>query len=226
MRAWRSGSPPKSRSAITSYAASRASWRALRWWSWSAAGPAGRAQHRRAAARGGHRAPAAPRPRGDPATQLDDTAVGRDVVDLFGRRPPSSERIHPARLHASQLAIDLLVAGRPEEPDRGVEAPREIQARGGPLDERGEQGVRQGHEGVWRAPPFFCNWLHKPPGLSTVVAMTAYPHLLAPPRPGLHDTPNRVLMGSMHVGLEEAPDGFGGWRPSMPNAPAAASAPS
>jgi len=38
--------------------------------------------------------------------------------------------------------------------------------------------------------------------------MTAYPHLLAPLDLGFTTLPNRVLMGSMHVGLEEAPNGF------------------
>lgn len=38
--------------------------------------------------------------------------------------------------------------------------------------------------------------------------MTAYPHLLRPLDLGFTTLPNRVLMGSMHVGLEEAPDGF------------------
>ncbi|MDQ1247204.1 MAG: 2,4-dienoyl-CoA reductase [Actinomycetota bacterium] len=38
--------------------------------------------------------------------------------------------------------------------------------------------------------------------------MTAYPHLLAPLDLGFVTLPNRVLMGSMHVGLEEAPGGF------------------
>ncbi|MCA0336691.1 MAG: NADPH-dependent 2,4-dienoyl-CoA reductase [Actinobacteria bacterium] len=37
---------------------------------------------------------------------------------------------------------------------------------------------------------------------------TAYPHLLAPLDLGFTTLRNRVLMGSMHVGLEEAPDGF------------------
>ncbi|MGW4891672.1 oxidoreductase [Kitasatospora sp. NPDC004240] len=36
----------------------------------------------------------------------------------------------------------------------------------------------------------------------------AYPHLLSPLDLGFTTLPNRVLMGSMHVGLEEAPDGF------------------
>ncbi len=35
-----------------------------------------------------------------------------------------------------------------------------------------------------------------------------YPHLLEPLDLGFVTLPNRVLMGSMHVGLEEAPDGF------------------
>ncbi len=37
---------------------------------------------------------------------------------------------------------------------------------------------------------------------------SAYPHLLAPLDLGFTTLPNRVIMGSMHVGLEEAPDGF------------------
>ena len=36
----------------------------------------------------------------------------------------------------------------------------------------------------------------------------AYPHLLAPLDLGFTTLRNRVLMGSMHVGLEEAPKGF------------------
>ena len=38
--------------------------------------------------------------------------------------------------------------------------------------------------------------------------MTSYPHLLEPLDLGFVTLPNRVVMGSMHVGLEEAPDGF------------------
>ena len=37
---------------------------------------------------------------------------------------------------------------------------------------------------------------------------TLYPHLLAPLDLGFLTLKNRVLMGSMHTGLEEAPDGF------------------
>ena len=35
-----------------------------------------------------------------------------------------------------------------------------------------------------------------------------YPHLLSPLDLGFTRLPNRVLMGSMHLGLEEAPGGF------------------
>lgn len=38
--------------------------------------------------------------------------------------------------------------------------------------------------------------------------MSQYPHLLKPLDLGFTTLPNRVLMGSMHVGLEEAPRGF------------------
>ncbi|MEU6082598.1 NADPH-dependent 2,4-dienoyl-CoA reductase [Streptomyces sp. NPDC047108] len=38
--------------------------------------------------------------------------------------------------------------------------------------------------------------------------MTEYPHLLSPLDLGFTTLPNRVLMGSMHIGLEEAPQGF------------------
>jgi 2,4-dienoyl-CoA reductase (NADPH2) len=38
--------------------------------------------------------------------------------------------------------------------------------------------------------------------------VTAYPHLLAPLNLGFTTLANRVLMGSMHTGLEEAPNGF------------------
>ena len=38
--------------------------------------------------------------------------------------------------------------------------------------------------------------------------MSAYPHLLSPLNLGFATLPNRVIMGSMHVGLEEVKDGF------------------
>lgn len=40
------------------------------------------------------------------------------------------------------------------------------------------------------------------------MAHSTYPHLLAPLDLGFTQLKNRVLMGSMHTGLEEAPDGF------------------
>ncbi|GGO41376.1 NADPH-dependent 2,4-dienoyl-CoA reductase [Streptomyces lasiicapitis] len=39
-------------------------------------------------------------------------------------------------------------------------------------------------------------------------SVSRYPNLLSPLDLGFTTLPNRVLMGSMHVGLEEAPDGF------------------
>ena len=38
--------------------------------------------------------------------------------------------------------------------------------------------------------------------------MSLYPRLLSPLEPGFTSLKNRVLMGSMHAGLEEAPNGF------------------
>ena len=38
--------------------------------------------------------------------------------------------------------------------------------------------------------------------------MSKYPNLLAPLNLGFTTLKNRVLMGSMHVGLEEAPGGY------------------
>src|SRR2546429_6201358 len=38
--------------------------------------------------------------------------------------------------------------------------------------------------------------------------MTPYPHLMNPLDLGFTTLPNRVLMGSMHIGLEEAENGF------------------
>lgn len=38
--------------------------------------------------------------------------------------------------------------------------------------------------------------------------MSRYPHLMNPLDLGFTTLPNRVLMGSMHVGLEEAERGF------------------
>ena len=41
-----------------------------------------------------------------------------------------------------------------------------------------------------------------------MTAAVPYPHLLAPLDLGFTTLPNRVVMGSMHVGLEEAPGGY------------------
>ena len=41
-----------------------------------------------------------------------------------------------------------------------------------------------------------------------MTATLTYPHMLAPLDLGFTTLKNRVLMGSMHVGLEEAKDGF------------------
>ena len=43
---------------------------------------------------------------------------------------------------------------------------------------------------------------------ATAAIASPYPHLLAPLNLGFTTLKNRVLMGSMHVGLEEAPNGF------------------
>ena len=40
------------------------------------------------------------------------------------------------------------------------------------------------------------------------MSQNKYPHLLSPLDLGFTRLKNRVLMGSMHTGLEEAPDGF------------------
>ena len=52
--------------------------------------------------------------------------------------------------------------------------------------------------------------------------MSAYPHLLAPLDLGFTTLKNRVLMGSMHTGLEEAPAALPAWRRFTPSARAAA----
>ncbi len=44
--------------------------------------------------------------------------------------------------------------------------------------------------------------------MNAVATPVPYPHLLAPLDLGFTSLKNRVLMGSMHVGLEEAPNGF------------------
>ena len=49
--------------------------------------------------------------------------------------------------------------------------------------------------------------------------MSNYPHLLAPLDLGFTTLKNRVLMGSMHTGTEELPDGPQRRPRSMPSAP-------
>ncbi|MFJ9455813.1 FAD-dependent oxidoreductase [Kitasatospora sp. NPDC101447] len=44
--------------------------------------------------------------------------------------------------------------------------------------------------------------------MSATPGSSRYPHLLSPLDLGFTTLPNRVIMGSMHVGLEEAPDGY------------------
>ncbi|GAA0342497.1 NADPH-dependent 2,4-dienoyl-CoA reductase [Streptomyces turgidiscabies] len=47
-----------------------------------------------------------------------------------------------------------------------------------------------------------------PPHSTPEAPMSRYPHLLTPLNLGFTTLPNRVLMGSMHIGLEEADHGF------------------
>ena len=54
--------------------------------------------------------------------------------------------------------------------------------------------------------------------------MTDYPHLLAPLDLGFTTLRNRVMMGSMHTGLEDRAPRPAGWRRTSPSAPAAGSA--
>lgn len=49
--------------------------------------------------------------------------------------------------------------------------------------------------------------------------MSKYPNLLAPLDLGFTTLKNRVLMGSMHVGLEEAPGGYNRMAAFMQNVP-------
>lgn len=49
--------------------------------------------------------------------------------------------------------------------------------------------------------------------------MSKYPNLLVPLDLGFTTLKNRVLMGSMHVGLEEAPGGYNRMAAFMQNVP-------
>ncbi len=50
----------------------------------------------------------------------------------------------------------------------------------------------------------------------------SYPSLFAPLDLGFTTLKNRVLMGSMHTGLEEYRTALNGWQRFMPNAPVTA----
>lgn len=60
--------------------------------------------------------------------------------------------------------------------------------------------------------------------MSTQSSQSRYPHLLSPLDLGFTTLPNRVIMGSMHTGLEEHQGASSGSPPSTPSGPAAASA--
>ena len=64
---------------------------------------------------------------------------------------------------------------------------------------------RSGGGATGRAPKLLSS---RPRPRLLVLATAVYPHLLAPLDLGFTTLNNRVLMGSMHTGLEEAPDGF------------------
>ena len=80
-----------------------------------------------------------------------------------------------------------------------------------------------------RLEQFWVDWLteyldapHAPPPRSH--RMTPYPHLLAPSSVGGLTLRNRVVMGSMHTGMEDRPSTCRSSRRTSPSAPAAASA--
>ncbi len=54
--------------------------------------------------------------------------------------------------------------------------------------------------------------------------MSRYPTLLTPLDLGFTQLRNRVLMGSMHTGLEEEKGALTSWPPSMASGPGAGSA--
>jgi hypothetical protein len=64
-------------------------------------------------------------------------------------------------------------------------------------------------------------WTPVPTGLNQESLMTnpPYPHLFDPLDLGFTTLKNRAIMGSMHTGLEEDPDGLGDWPPILPNGP-------
>ena len=85
-----------------------------------------------------------------------------------------------------------------EKLERDGEQPRPHRARGRKRGRR-DQGRRRG---AGRAA------LKHGPDPSKARMSAPFPHLLAPLDLGFTTLTNRVLMGSMHTGLEEAPDGF------------------
>jgi hypothetical protein len=56
---------------------------------------------------------------------------------------------------------------------------------------------------------------------STHTTHPRFPHLFQPLDLGFMTLKNRILMGSMHTGLEEEKDGFGAWPLIMPCGPRA-----
>ncbi|CUR54933.1 hypothetical protein NOCA2220124 [metagenome] len=78
----------------------------------------------------------------------DGTAGGRDGVHLLVGTAVLDDdlAVDPAvGLHPRQRAVDLLVRRGPEEPDRPLEAPCELEPRCRPLAERDEESVLEGH---------------------------------------------------------------------------------
>ena len=70
----------------------------------------------------------------------------RDGVAALGAARVAGAGRHPAvALHPPQHLVDLLVGGPPEEPDRPVEAPGQLDAGRGSLAQRDEERVFEGH---------------------------------------------------------------------------------
>ena len=116
----------RSRAAISSYAASRLSWVARRSRRCPSS-PRGPGRRQPGTARGGRR--------GRPASTGSRATVRARRARRAGRCRPCGAPVPRASprpaglLHPAQLAVDLLVRRRPEEGDRGVEAPGEVRGR-------------------------------------------------------------------------------------------------
>ena len=81
----------------------------------------------------------------DPGRELGPTG-GRHGVAALGAPRLSGTCGEPAVvLHPAEHLVDLLVRGSPEEADRAVEAPGQLDAGAGSLAERDEEGVLEGH---------------------------------------------------------------------------------